>query len=247
MHATRLLMGMPVTVELVDENAVAEDLAAVFAHFVAVDARFSTYRPESEVSQLNRGELTPAAYSPELREVLDRCATTKAATAGYFDCWHDGQCDPSGLVKGWAIHQAAQLLQARGYEHFVVEAGGDFAVSGLNHDRLWRIGIRNPFDRHEHVKILALTDGGVATSGTAIRGQHIYNPLRPHAPLLEVVSLTVIGPDVYEADRFATAAFAMGRAGIDFIESLPGFAGYQIDADGAAIRTRRFERYVAHR
>jgi len=49
---------------------------------------------------------------------------------------------------------------------------------------------------------------------------------------------------VFEADRFATAAFAMGRKGIQFIEELPGFEGYMIDAQARATYTSGFERYV---
>jgi thiamine biosynthesis lipoprotein ApbE len=60
----------------------------------------------------------------------------------------------------------------------------------------------------------------------------------------DVVSLTVIGPNVYEADRFATAAFAMGKKGIYFIEQLPGFEGYMIDTSAQATYTSGFERYV---
>jgi thiamine biosynthesis lipoprotein len=63
-------------------------------------------------------------------------------------------------------------------------------------------------------------------------------------PLQDIVSLTVIGPNVYEADRFATAAFAMGKRGIYFIEQLPGFEGYMIDAAARATFTSGFERYV---
>ena len=74
----------------------------------------------------------------------------------------------------------------------------------------------------EHVKVLALTDQGIATSGTAIRGQHIYNPHQPDASIQDIVSLTVIGPNIYEADRFATAAFAMGKEGIRFIANVAG-------------------------
>ncbi len=65
----------------------------------------------------------------------------------------------------------------------------------------------------EIVKVLAISDRGVATSGTYIRGQHIYNPVTGGLPDPEIVSITVIGPDIYEADCYATAAFAMGRKG----------------------------------
>ena len=138
------------------------------------------------------------------------------------------------------------MLEAWGFRHFYVDAGGDIQVSGNKEGRPWRVGIRNPFNRSEHVKVLALTNRGIATSGTAIRGQHIYDPYNPNTMLLEVVSITVIGPNIYEADRFATAAFAMGKKGIQFIEKLAGFEGYMIDAHARATFTSGFERYVLH-
>ena len=56
--------------------------------------------------------------------------------------------------------------------------------------------------------------------------------------------MTVIGPNVYEADRFATPAFAMGKKGIDFVENLPGLEGYMVDKDGIATMTSGFEKYT---
>lgn len=94
--------------------------------------------------------------------------------------------------------------------------------------------------------MLALSNAGIATSGTYIRGQHIYNPRDAADPLTDVVSLTVIGPDVYEADRFATAAFAMGRQGIYYIEKLADFEGYMIDRTGQATFTSGLGRYLAY-
>jgi thiamine biosynthesis lipoprotein len=61
----------------------------------------------------------------------------------------------------------------------------------------------------------------------------------------EVASLTVIGPDIYEADRFATAAFAMGRHGVAFLERQPGLEAYSIGRDGVATMTSGFTKYVA--
>ena len=85
---------------------------------------------------------------------------------------------------------------------------------------------------------------GVATSGSYVRGQHIYDPFRPAQRLDDIVSLTVVGADVLEADRFATAAFAMGRAGIYFIDERRDLEGYAIDAAGVATKTSGFERYA---
>ncbi len=159
----------------------------------------------------------------------------------------DGKTDPAGLVKGWALSNAADLLCDSGCDDFYVEAGGDFQAMGLNPEgEPWRVGIRNPFDTDEIVKVLAVSNCGVATSGTYIRGQHIYDPISGGLPDSEILSITVIGPNIYEADCYATAAFAMGREGIRFIQSLDGFEGYMIDRNQQATFTSAFNRYLYH-
>ncbi len=244
MKQLKLLMGMPITVEVVDASVTEADLAKVFASFRAVDDTFSTYKAHSEIAKINRGELCEEEYSDAMQTIFALSEQTRQATQGYFDIQHHGSIDPSGIVKGWAILQAAQMLKEAGLNNFYIDAGGDIQVAGKKGGNPWRIGIRNPFNRTEHVKVLAVTDKGIATSGTAIRGQHIYDPHHPDTPLQDIISLTVIGPNVYEADRFATAAFAMGKRGIFFIEQLPGFEGYMIDVSARATFTSGFERYV---
>ena len=156
-----------------------------------------------------------------------------------------GKIDPSGLVKGWAIQKASNILTEKGFKNFYVEAGGDIQVQGNNADnKPWNVGIKNPFNQKEIVKVVYLHNQGMATSGTYIRGQHIYNPFKANELLNNIVSLTVIGPNVYEADRFATAAFAMGKEGINFIESLKGFEGYMINKEGLATMTSGFDKYT---
>src|SRR5579864_2747206 len=244
MKQLQLLMGMPITVEVVDPIVTEADIEKVFAYFRAVDDIFSTYKEHSEISKINRGELCAEEYSDEMKTILALSEQTKQETQGYFDIKHNGIADPSGIVKGWAILQAAHRLKEAGLSNFYIDAGGDIQVSGTKGGNPWRMGIRNPFNRKEQVKVLAITDRGIATSGTAIRGQHIYNPHHPDTPLEDIVSLTIIGPNVYEADRFATAAFAMGRRGIYFIERLDGFEGYMIDVGARATMTTGFEKYV---
>lgn len=247
MKQTKLIMGMPVTVEIIADKSSAKQAAAmgaVFDYFRAVDKRYSTYKPNSEISRINRG-LPMSDWSDEMRGVLRLCQQTKRVTDGYFDIEYQARLDPSGLVKGWAVNNAARQLAAAGFQNFYVEAGGDIQVHGHSSEgRPWRVGIRNPFNRREIIKRLAVSREGVATSGTYIRGQHIYNPKKPDATIDKVKSLTVIGPNIYEADRFATAAFAMGPAGIAFIQAKKGLEGYMVDADGQATFTSGFERYV---
>jgi thiamine biosynthesis lipoprotein len=148
-------------------------------------------------------------------------------------------------VKGWAIQRAAELLANRGYRHYFVEAGGDAQTAGLNcGGEPWRVGIRNPFRHDEIVKVLAVSDLAVATSGTAIRGRHIYNPHSAGALETDLVSLTVVGPSIYDADRMATAAFAMGVDGIAFLGVSGGLDGYAVTSDRVASFTEGFLRHV---
>jgi thiamine biosynthesis lipoprotein len=240
-----LQMGMPITVRIDDDTAGEADIAAVWEWFDQVDQRYSPYRETSEVSRLNAGALDPAGISPEFAEILLGCALTKAETGGWFDARRGGRLDPSGLVKGWAIQRASTLLTARGHRHHFVDAGGDAQASGRRGDgQPWRVGIRNPFNHREIVNVLAVSDRGVATSGTAARGQHIDDPWRGAPAESDLVSLTVVGPSIYDADRLATAAFAMGRAGLAFIAEQPEFAAYAITADGIALSTSEFADYV---
>jgi thiamine biosynthesis lipoprotein len=246
MKQTRALMGMPITVEIVDPSATSDDVEKIFQYFDYVDRTFSTYKSDSEISRLNRGELTVDECGVDLREILTLSEETRRRTNGFFDIRTPrGPLDPSGLVKGWAIRNAARMLEGAGFKNTYVEAGGDIQVHGRNAaGDEWRVGIRHPFEKDKIVKVLHIDGVGIATSGTYERGQHIYNPHDPDDPLTRFVSLTVIGPDVYEADRFATAAFAMGREGIDFLERLDGFEGYLIDRDGIALQTSGFDRYT---
>ena len=247
MKQSRMIMGMPVILEVIDSWVTGKTFDEVFAYFEYVDRKFSTYKDESEISLINRQEITLEQSSEDMQAIFMLAEQTRQETDGYFDIASDGKYDPSGIVKGWAIYNASEILRQAGFKNYYVDAGGDIQVSGKNAEgQDWRVGIQSPFNPKEIVKIVSLQDCGMATSGTYVRGQHIYNPKNSEQLITEIVSLTVIGPDIYEADRFATAAFAMGSAGVYFIENLKGFEGYMIDQKGLATYTSGFERYVCH-
>ena len=203
------LMGMPIRVDVRDAARIESAIDDVFAWLRFVDATFSTYRPQSQISRLNRGELARADAHPLVREVLDRCDELRVATGGAFDMRAalPGALDPSGFVKGWAVERAAALLEAAGAHRFLVDAGGDVVLRGGP----WRVGIRHPHRRDRLAAVLALSDCAVATSGAYERGQHIVDP-RTGRPAKGALSVTIVGPDLGIADAYATAAFAHGRA-----------------------------------
>lgn len=240
-------MGMPITIEIIDVSVTEAIFDTVFDYFEYIDEKFSTYKATSEISRINRHELTWEDSSEDMQTIFALAEQTRQVTNGYFDIQRNDIYDPSGVVKGWAIFNAAEILRQHGFENYYVDAGGDIQMAGCNsaHEP-WRVGIRNPFNTSEIVKVLSLTDHGVATSGTYERGQHIYNPVDGNQLITDILSLTVIGPDIYEADRFATAAFAMGTTGIQFIECLDGFEGYMINKNKQATFTTGFEKWVLH-
>src|SRR5689334_13487766 len=57
----RHIMGMPIGIELPDDGV---DVEPAFAWLRHVDATFSTYKPDSEISRLDRGELALSDCSP---------------------------------------------------------------------------------------------------------------------------------------------------------------------------------------
>lgn len=240
----KTIMGMPSTINIVDKNATDEAVNEVFSYFHFIDKKFSTYKKDSEISLINRGELRVEKASAQIKKILYLCEETKLKTNGYFDININGNIDPSGLVKGYAIWEGSNILRKKGYKNFYVEIAGDIEVLGKNEKgKKWRVGIQNPFNVNEIIKIVELKDKGIATSGTYQRGNHITNP-KTGEESDEIASITVIGPNVYEADRFATAAFAMGEKGIEFIERLKGFEGYMVKKDKVSVMTSGFKDYI---
>lgn len=222
----------------------AED--AAFDHLRDIDARFSTYRPDSEISRLGRRELSREACSPDVREVLDRCDEMRALSHGYFDIRAhrpEGGIDPSGFVKGWAVEAAAGILDAAGAQNYCLNAGGDVIARGEPEPgRPWRIGIRHPELTDRLATVVEGRDLAVATSGEYERSQHIVDPHTGRAPD-GLLSVTVVGASLSQADAYATAAYAMGREALAWIATLSGYAGCIITAERRLVWTPQFARY----
>ncbi len=248
MHRVEHIMGTAISVSVRDADVAARTLDDVFDHLSRVDARFSTFKPDSEVSRLGRGEIDEADCSPALREVLALCEEVRLASDGYFDIGRhraDGRLDPSGLVKGWAVEGAARILDEAGARNYYLNAGGDAVVHGeAAPGRPWRVGIRHPERPDRVATVLAIRDLALATSGAYERGDHVIDPHTGRPPE-GVLSATVVGPSLAHADAYATAAFAMGPGALRWIASLPGYAGCCITTDRRLVWTEAFEGLIA--
>jgi thiamine biosynthesis lipoprotein len=236
------IMGMPVVVDVRDEQFDEEVLERMFDWLRFVDATFSTYKEESEISRLNRGELALEDAHPAVREVLDRCEELRQETYGYFDARAAGSetIDPSGLVKGWSVDRAAAILDEAGVRNYAVNVAGDMRLRGRAVPELcWRVGIQHPVLRDQVAAVVVAGDLAIATSGAYARGDHVIDPHTGRPPT-DVLSVTVVGPDLGTADAYATAAFAMGRSGPPWTARLAGYEAMTILADETVLSTRGF-------
>jgi len=226
-------MGTAVSVHIADAvpQETADDAWESVGVFLRdIEDRFSTFLSTSEISRINNGELHMLDASPDVVEVLDACTWLEHLSNGVFNARRpDGSVDPAGFVKGWAAERAARLLAEAGLQNFYLRIGGDIQTHGVQATgEKWRVGIVDPHDAsriHSYVDIPE--NWAVATSGTAERGQHIWGKdSQPASP--QFSSMTVIGPHLMWADAFATIGFALGDAGIEWVEKFPDYTAFTV-------------------
>ena len=232
------IMGLPVSIHVrsahVDDDETARAVRATFEEMVRMDHLFSTWKDDSELSRLHRGELTLGRADPLLAESMRIGSEAERLTCGAFTTDLPGQdgirrFDPTGLVKGWAVDRAAQALATLPAASWCVNAGGDVLVGRHRHvpptgedAAPWRIGVEDPADRLRLTAVVPLTEGAVATSGTAARGAHLYDPASG-SMVARPGSQTVVGSTLLWADIWATALFVGGPETAEaFSRNAPG-------------------------
>jgi thiamine biosynthesis lipoprotein len=236
------VMGMPVSLALrgrhTGDGTAHAAWAAVMADLHGADRVFSTYREDSAVSRLRRGEIGLEDCPAEVAEVLELGEAAERASAGAFSVWLPGPdgrplLDPSGVVKGWAADRAAEHLRVLPETDFCLSAGGDITCATADPDgRPWRIGVEDPADPRRVLAVFPVVSGAVATSGTAHRGAHLVDARTGRAPD-GVASVTVVAGRLTWADIDATAAYAAGTEAAHWLETRPGRSGLVVWADGS--------------
>ena len=210
------IIVLQVATKSLSEEELGLAINKVEEFFHKVDKNFSTYKSDSEVSRIRRGELEVADASDDVRKVWRLCEHARGLTLGAFDPWKvEGGFDPSGLVKGWAAEVAANMLVGAGVENVLINAAGDLVLRGgqLPEDgeaKPWNIGISSPEDVNQIVKTFDVVNGSVATSGDYEKGAHIVDP---YTGLIAIGarSASVVGPDGALCDALATALMVDGR------------------------------------
>jgi thiamine biosynthesis lipoprotein len=243
------VMGTVVSIEVRPPLVPESVLDDVFEQLRDVEARFSTYRPDSEISRLGRGELREEDCSLDVRHVLAACDHLAEVTDGAFSARRRGVdgsvvLDPSGYVKGWAIEEAAWRLDTAGARDYWINAGGDIVARGhAEGGRPWRVGIRHPDQADRVAAVLEVSDRAVATSGTYERGAHIVDPRTGLVPF-GLRSVTVVGPGLAFSDAYATAVYVMGLDGLRWLADRPDYAALAITADERTVWTAGMDRYL---
>jgi FAD:protein FMN transferase len=247
--------GTTISVDVRDRVA-ATVVDDCFAWFRWVDEKFSTWRDDTEIMRIGRGELAAGDASDDVRAVLDLSEQLRLESNGAFDVSAGSRArestrpglaplDPSGIVKGWALQRAAEMLAEAGASCFFINAGGDVVVRGHPDDatRGWRVGIQHPWERARVAAVLGVVDRGIATSGFYERGDHVLDP-RTGMPARGLASVTVVGPDLAIADAYATAAVVLGPGeGMRWLASRAGYEGMAITDSRAVLLTPGFDRY----
>lgn len=228
------LMGMPISVlargPAAGSSAADAAVQELYAALREVDRVFSPYRADSEVSRLRRGDLGWDDVSVDVKDVGERCVAARELTGGLFSAdLPGGGWDPSGLVKGWAVERAGELLRTVDGVDWCVNAGGDVLVNCPSAED-FTIGIQDPRDPGRVVASVARHSGAVATSGTAARGAHLYDPRTGRAVRSRWLSVSVSGASLEYADVLATAAFVAGDEWPAVLP--PGYEGLGVLADG---------------
>lgn len=142
-----------------------------------------------------------------------------------------------GIAKGYGVDRAAGVLRAQGFEHFVVDGGGDLLVAGEEAPgKPWTVTVQHPRRPAERLAELRV-QGAVVTSGDyerffelgGRRWHHIIN-LKTGLPATQSVAVTVVAPEATLADALATAIFVLGpdeglrlaeRAGVEATVLVP--------------------------
>lgn len=237
---TAAVMGTVASVHVHGAGArsprVAEAVDDAIALLRADEDLFSTYRDDSQISLLRRGEAHLHELDPSLTEVWDQSRALRERSGGRFDAWWQGWFDPTGFVKGWSVERAASAALAplvdlvpgepgQAVEAVGISVGGDlrlFTADGSNW--VWRVGISDPTDSSRIVATVELQSGAVATSGTAERPGHLVDPRSGNA-ITGALGATVVADTLTDADAWATIAAVAGIDDLGWIPAAPTGSG----------------------
>lgn len=140
--------------------------------------------------------------------------------------------DLGGILKGYAADQVKKIFDRNDVQSGIINLGGNVYVHGMNDDKDWRVGIRNPYgDKSEYIGILSVSDKSVVTSGPyerffmkdGIRYHHILNPYTGFPVENDIESVTIVSDRSIDGDALTTTLYALGvDKGLKLIQTIEG-------------------------
>jgi len=151
----------------------------------------------------------------------------------------DISIDLGGIAKGYAVSQAAKVLEAQGALSALIDAGGDVYALGKKGRQFWNVGVRSP-QGEGLLGYVEVEDQAVMGSGDYERffiddGKRYHHILSPKTgrPAEGLTGITVIYPDPIMADAWATALFVLGpKKGLEIVEKIPGMESIMVTPSG---------------
>ncbi|MFC1667440.1 FAD:protein FMN transferase [Candidatus Omnitrophota bacterium] len=242
-----------------DRAKASEAMDEAFREMVRIESLFSKHDKLSEVSKINRiAGREEVRLSSETFNIIERSIYYSRISDGSFDITveplkkgrykdvvlnkdrssirflaEDIKVDLGGIVKGYAVDRAKEILSSHGIENALVDIGGNiFALGSTSGKKDWRIGIRDPGDENNMIYKLDLKNKAVSTSGDYERPSHIVDPLNGQPVTKEILSVTVVADSAEKADALSTAIFVMGaERGLRFAKSIKDIEVFIFDKD----------------
>lgn len=228
-----------------DRAAAGRAIERAFNRIKEIERHMSRFRPESEVSRINRSAgRAPEAVSDDAFCVIEAALSVSRLSGGAFDITAgssgakpDGgagayldrarktvfleeglHLDLGGIGKGYAVDEAVSLLKEEGVQVAVVDAGGNMYGLDAEARGWWRVGIEPCGGHLKPVGSFPLMNRAVSTSSNSERPGHLLDP-RSGTPCDWGGSVTVFAESALWADACSTAAYVLGPgAGAEFLQ-----------------------------
>lgn len=230
-----------------DQQTAKKVIEICFENTAKLEKLFDRFASDSEIYKLNQSKILKV--SAPTQEIIEEGLKIQKITNGAFDLDLDslqnieikqnmvilspqGMIDLGGIAKGYVLDKTIKILAENGIENALLDFGGDIYALGKNKGKLWKIGVKNPFNKDKILITLSLENKAIATSGNYERGKHIINPANK-LPADECASVTIIAPEATLADGLATGVFVLGvKDGLKLIENLDNVEGIIVDFKG---------------
>lgn len=155
--------------------------------------------------------------------------------------------------KGYAADQGRLLMQQLNVKAGIVNASGDMATWGMQPDNTpWRIGITNPMNANESLKIIEINNAAITTSGDYEkyvefddkRYSHIINP-KTGMPASGLISVTVIGENTETANGLSTSIMVLGdKKGLELLKNYPDYTCLILTDKGKVKKSKNFNKIL---